>query len=74
MPGRSMNVIDFAVLAEIAEIAARLKDDKAIRGAVLASGKASFCAGADLIWLQSFAGHFAEAAARRTSTRRASAL
>src|SRR5215207_4091363 len=62
MPGRSMNVIDFAVLEEIAEIAARLKDDKAIRGAVLASGKASFCAGADLKWLQSFAGHFAEAA------------
>ncbi|MGH6874840.1 MAG: 3-hydroxyacyl-CoA dehydrogenase NAD-binding domain-containing protein, partial [Aestuariivirgaceae bacterium] len=62
MPGRSMNVIDFAVLDEIAEIVARLKDDKAIRGAVLASGKASFCAGADLKWLQSFAEHFAEAA------------
>ena len=62
MPGRSMNVIDFAVLEEIAEIAARLKEDKAIRGAVLASGKTSFCAGADLKWLQSFAGHFADAA------------
>jgi 3-hydroxyacyl-CoA dehydrogenase / enoyl-CoA hydratase / 3-hydroxybutyryl-CoA epimerase len=74
MPGRSMNVIDFAVLDEIAEIVARLKQDKAIRGAVLTSGKTSFCAGADLKWLQSFAGQFAEAARAALETARIAAL
>src|SRR5687768_7654068 len=61
MPGRSMNVIDFAVLEEIEHIVERLKSDTDIRGAVLTSGKNSFCAGADLVWLKSLAGKFAEA-------------
>jgi 3-hydroxyacyl-CoA dehydrogenase / enoyl-CoA hydratase / 3-hydroxybutyryl-CoA epimerase len=61
MPGRSMNVIDFAVLEEIEHIVERLKTDTDIRGAVLTSGKNSFCAGADLVWLKSLAGKFAEA-------------
>jgi 3-hydroxyacyl-CoA dehydrogenase/enoyl-CoA hydratase/3-hydroxybutyryl-CoA epimerase len=74
MPGRSMNVIDFAVLDEIAEIVTRLKDDKAIRGAVLTSGKASFCAGADLKWLQSFAEQFAAAAGTEFDEARIRAL
>jgi 3-hydroxyacyl-CoA dehydrogenase/enoyl-CoA hydratase/3-hydroxybutyryl-CoA epimerase len=37
MPGRSMNVIDFAVLEEIEHIVERLKTDTDIRGAVLNS-------------------------------------
>jgi 3-hydroxyacyl-CoA dehydrogenase/enoyl-CoA hydratase/3-hydroxybutyryl-CoA epimerase len=61
MSGRSMNVIDFAVLDEIEQIVARLKTDQSIRGAVLTSGKSSFCAGADLLWLEDLARKFAKA-------------
>jgi 3-hydroxyacyl-CoA dehydrogenase / enoyl-CoA hydratase / 3-hydroxybutyryl-CoA epimerase len=61
MPGRSMNVIDFAVLDELEQIITRLKTDNQIRAAVLTSGKRSFCAGADLLWLQSFVKKFEEA-------------
>jgi 3-hydroxyacyl-CoA dehydrogenase/enoyl-CoA hydratase/3-hydroxybutyryl-CoA epimerase len=64
MPARSMNVIDFTVLDELEQIIARLKADPSIRGAVLTSAKSSFCAGADLLWLQSLAGRFAEAGKR----------
>ncbi|HCK84975.1 MAG TPA: 3-hydroxyacyl-CoA dehydrogenase [Hyphomonadaceae bacterium] len=49
VPGRSMNTITAAVVKDLFEIAARLKSDAAIKGAVIASGKQSgFCAGADL--------------------------
>jgi enoyl-CoA hydratase/carnithine racemase len=49
LAGRSMNTITYAVQAELADLATRLRGDEAIRGAVLRSGKASgFCAGADL--------------------------
>ena len=47
--GKSMNTVGIAVTHEIAELAQRFKTDDAIKGVVLASGKASgFCAGADL--------------------------
>ncbi len=49
VPGRSMNTITAGVIKDLFEIAARLKSDAAIKGAVIASGKESgFCAGADL--------------------------
>ncbi len=49
VPGRSMNTITASVVRELFEIAARIKSDAAIKGAVIASGKQSgFCAGADL--------------------------
>jgi 3-hydroxyacyl-CoA dehydrogenase/enoyl-CoA hydratase/3-hydroxybutyryl-CoA epimerase len=49
VPGRSMNTFTLEAVADLDAIAARIRDDDAIRGAVLASGKASgFCAGADL--------------------------
>ncbi|MDB5441492.1 MAG: 3-hydroxyacyl-CoA dehydrogenase [Caulobacteraceae bacterium] len=52
VPGKSMNVLGLKALAEIGEIAERLKTDAAIKGAVIASGKSSgFCAGADLVEL-----------------------
>ena len=51
MAGRSMNVISEPVIAEIGEIAERLKSDPAIKGLVITSGKPSFCAGADLAML-----------------------
>ena len=64
MPGRSMNVIDDAVLAEIGEIVSRLKSDAHLRAAILTSGKNSFCAGADLVWLQALAAKFGAASKR----------
>ncbi len=49
VPGRSMNTLTAAVLRELGEVVRTLKSDAAIKGAVIASGKASgFCAGADL--------------------------
>jgi 3-hydroxyacyl-CoA dehydrogenase / enoyl-CoA hydratase / 3-hydroxybutyryl-CoA epimerase len=61
MPGRSMNIIDFAVLDELEKIISLLKTDSQIRAGVLTSGKSSFCAGADLLWLVSFVRKFDEA-------------
>ena len=49
VPGRSMNTLTSQVLAELAQVVERIRADAAIKGAVIASGKASgFCAGADL--------------------------
>ena len=55
MPGRSMNVIDATVLAEMEQILARIRSDDAVKGAVFASGKPTFCAGADLTMLEAWA-------------------
>ena len=49
VPGRSMNTLTGKVIAEIGALVERIKTDAAIKGVVIASGKASgFCAGADL--------------------------
>jgi 3-hydroxyacyl-CoA dehydrogenase/enoyl-CoA hydratase/3-hydroxybutyryl-CoA epimerase len=49
VPGQSMNVITPALTRDLAAAVERIKADDAIKGAVLASGKASgFMAGADL--------------------------
>ncbi|MFV3075364.1 3-hydroxyacyl-CoA dehydrogenase NAD-binding domain-containing protein [Niveispirillum fermenti] len=49
VPGRSMNTLSDAVIAELPDLIETLKNDGAIKGVVLCSGKASgFCAGADL--------------------------
>ncbi len=55
-PGRSMNVLSSEVVAELAGIAETFSTDDAIKGAVITSGKAAFCAGADL---EEMGGHFA---------------
>jgi 3-hydroxyacyl-CoA dehydrogenase / enoyl-CoA hydratase / 3-hydroxybutyryl-CoA epimerase len=52
MPGRSMNVIDAKVMEELAAIVERVANEAGIKGAVLASGKDAFCAGADLTMLE----------------------
>ncbi|MFL5037554.1 MAG: 3-hydroxyacyl-CoA dehydrogenase NAD-binding domain-containing protein [Microvirga sp.] len=52
MPGRSMNVIDFAVVDELSQIVETVAADAAIKGCVVASGKEAFSAGADLQMLQ----------------------
>ncbi len=49
VPGRSMNTLTAEVMRELGELVERLRNDAAIKGAVITSGKASgFCAGADL--------------------------
>ncbi|MEA2929383.1 MAG: 3-hydroxyacyl-CoA dehydrogenase / enoyl-CoA hydratase / 3-hydroxybutyryl-CoA epimerase, partial [Hyphomicrobiales bacterium] len=46
-PGRSMNVIDLAAMQELSAIVEKIAADAAIKGAVVTSGKETFCAGAD---------------------------
>src|SRR5262245_56013282 len=48
MPGRSMNVIDMDVIAELGAIVEKVAGDAAIKGAVITSGKDTFSGGADL--------------------------
>jgi 3-hydroxyacyl-CoA dehydrogenase / enoyl-CoA hydratase / 3-hydroxybutyryl-CoA epimerase len=49
VPGKTMNTITGGVMRELPELVERLKTDTSIKGAVIASGKATgFCAGADL--------------------------
>ena len=55
-PGRSMNVLSGAVIAEIGEFVEKIANDEAIKGLVITSGKAAFCAGADL---EEMGGHLA---------------
>jgi 3-hydroxyacyl-CoA dehydrogenase/enoyl-CoA hydratase/3-hydroxybutyryl-CoA epimerase len=52
MPGRSMNVIDAKVTEELTAIVDKVAADAAVKGAVLTSGKDTFCAGADLAILE----------------------
>jgi 3-hydroxyacyl-CoA dehydrogenase/enoyl-CoA hydratase/3-hydroxybutyryl-CoA epimerase len=49
VPERSMNTITHEVIADLESLVKRVKDDPAIKGLVLTSGKANgFCSGADL--------------------------
>ena len=52
MPGRSMNVIDAKVMEELESIVEKVAGDAAIKGAVITSGKDTFCGGADLTMLE----------------------
>jgi len=52
MPGKSMNVIDKKVGEELTAIVEKVTTDPAIKGAVITSGKGSFCGGADLSMLE----------------------
>ena len=60
MPGRSMNVIDMDVIAELAAIVDKVEADAAIKGAVVTSGKDTFCGGADLTMLERMAAVYAD--------------
>jgi 3-hydroxyacyl-CoA dehydrogenase / enoyl-CoA hydratase / 3-hydroxybutyryl-CoA epimerase len=55
-----MNVLDAAVLDELAAIVEQVAADPAIKGVVITSGKDSFCAGADLTMLESMSRAHAE--------------
>jgi 3-hydroxyacyl-CoA dehydrogenase / enoyl-CoA hydratase / 3-hydroxybutyryl-CoA epimerase len=52
MPGKSMNVIDMDVVAELDAIVTKVASDAAIKGAVITSGKDTFGGGADLTMLE----------------------
>jgi len=56
MPGRSMNVIDWALAEALQREIALLAANDAVTGIVLASGKESFIAGADLAIMKDFTG------------------
>src|ERR1700722_5409601 len=67
-PGRSMNVLDAAVLDELSAIVEQVAADPAIKGVVITSGKDSFCAGADLTMLESMSRAHAELVASQGET------
>jgi len=60
MPGRSMNVLDGNVLAELSDIIEKTTADAAVKGVVITSGKDAFCAGADLNVLQKLSDAYAK--------------
>jgi 3-hydroxyacyl-CoA dehydrogenase/enoyl-CoA hydratase/3-hydroxybutyryl-CoA epimerase len=59
-PGRSMNVIDATVTAELFAIVDQIVADTKIKGVVITSGKDTFCAGADLTVLETLSRTFAD--------------
>jgi 3-hydroxyacyl-CoA dehydrogenase/enoyl-CoA hydratase/3-hydroxybutyryl-CoA epimerase len=59
-PGRSMNVIDLKVMEELASVIEKVATDAAIKGAVITSGKDTFCAGADLTMLDMLSREFTD--------------
>src|SRR5215475_10436874 len=61
-PGRSMNVIDLKTIEELAAVIERVASDAAIKGAVVTSGKETFCAGADLTMLEVLSCEFSDMA------------
>ncbi|MFT4623268.1 MAG: 3-hydroxyacyl-CoA dehydrogenase/enoyl-CoA hydratase/3-hydroxybutyryl-CoA epimerase [Myxococcota bacterium] len=70
-PGKPMNVLDESFGDDLSAAIERVASDDAIRGAVVASGKSTFLAGADLKWLSQLAfgdrppvGEFADAIGR----------
>ncbi len=62
MPGRSMNVINREVIAEMGKIVDKIATDAAIKGAVVTSGKDGFAGGADLTMLKTAGDEFARRA------------
>jgi 3-hydroxyacyl-CoA dehydrogenase / enoyl-CoA hydratase / 3-hydroxybutyryl-CoA epimerase len=59
-PGRSMNLIDLKAIEELSAIVEKVASDTAIKGAVVTSGKDTFCAGADLTMLEVYSRKFAD--------------
>jgi 3-hydroxyacyl-CoA dehydrogenase / enoyl-CoA hydratase / 3-hydroxybutyryl-CoA epimerase len=54
MPGRTMNVISWAMMDALEELIERLRGDSTVECAVITSGKPSFLAGADLEMVSGF--------------------
>jgi 3-hydroxyacyl-CoA dehydrogenase / enoyl-CoA hydratase / 3-hydroxybutyryl-CoA epimerase len=55
-PGKPVNLLSMAAVAELGQVAEKIAADAAIKGLVIASGKAgNFCAGADLSEMEAIA-------------------
>lgn len=67
-PEKSMNVIDLSVMEDLDAIIDAVAADDAIKGAVIASGKKTFGAGADLSMLQDMLSQFREEQAKDEQT------
>ena len=65
MPGRSMNVLNPGVIAEIEALVDHVAADPDIKGAVITSAKDAFSAGADLTMLQASGAEYARVAKAR---------
>jgi 3-hydroxyacyl-CoA dehydrogenase / enoyl-CoA hydratase / 3-hydroxybutyryl-CoA epimerase len=61
-PGRSMNLITLDTIEEFSAIVEKVASEATIKGAVVTSGKDTFCGGADLTMLESLSRTFAEIA------------
>jgi 3-hydroxyacyl-CoA dehydrogenase / enoyl-CoA hydratase / 3-hydroxybutyryl-CoA epimerase len=59
-PGRSMNLITLDTVEEFGGIVERVASEATIKGAVITSGKDTFCGGADLTMLESLGRTFTE--------------
>jgi 3-hydroxyacyl-CoA dehydrogenase / enoyl-CoA hydratase / 3-hydroxybutyryl-CoA epimerase len=57
-PGATMNLIDVTMIAELSALVEQIAADAKIKGAVITSGKDTFCAGADLTMLESLSRTF----------------
>src|SRR5699024_5180593 len=73
-PGRTMNVLDAEVLAELSDIVERTTADAAVKGVIITSGKETFCAGADLNVLQTLNAAFAHTLASKGEEAAAKAI
>ena len=62
-PGPTMNLIDMTMIAELSAIVEQVAADAKVKGAVITSGKDTFCVGADLTMLQSMNRAFKDLAA-----------
>ncbi|HET7190820.1 MAG TPA: 3-hydroxyacyl-CoA dehydrogenase NAD-binding domain-containing protein [Pseudolabrys sp.] len=71
---RSMNVITMDVIEELGAVVDKVTNDSAIKGAVITSGKPSFCGGADLTMLDRLAEIFATMAKNQGEQAAASML
>ena len=65
MPGRPMNLITAQTIDELSTIVERIASDAAIKGAIVISGKETFCAGADLTLLEGLTHTYREMAKLR---------
>ena len=57
-PGATMNFIDTTMIAELSALVEQIAAEAKIKGAVITSGKDTFCAGADLTMLESLSRTF----------------
>ncbi|HZC56216.1 MAG TPA: 3-hydroxyacyl-CoA dehydrogenase NAD-binding domain-containing protein, partial [Xanthobacteraceae bacterium] len=64
-PGTTMNLIDMTMIAELSTIVEQIAADAEVKGAVITSGKDTFCAGADLTMLEGLSRAFKDLAASK---------